>query len=431
MSVRSPDTTHDNAEETMRRVHTRWLAAAIVALPLAAAAQEPAASPAAKLSNPMATREAQQLYGFLLSVQGKYVLSGQHNYVASGSAFTGRVQELTARLPLIWGSDFSFAYAGKAPEKFQHAGPINLTPPGTTVRYTGGTPRLARREVSDQGIKAARHGHIITLMWHMCPPQIGDRCDGTEIWTVGRQPNQQWWDELTTDGTKLNTAWKAQVDAIATYLGHFRDAEIPVLWRPYHEMNGVWFWWGNKKGPNGFAKLWRMMYDRYVNHHRLHNLIWVWNANAPRTTPGDEAFAYADFYPGDAYVDVLAADVYHEDWKQSHHDELLALAKGKPIALGEVGNPPPGETLAAQPKWTWFMLWGNLAFHGNNPERLKVLLEDPRVLTHDEVERDKDGVYKVTPKKDPPPRPPAEPEPSADKPADEHSDKPVPPVKQP
>ena len=60
-------------------------------------------------------------------------------------------------------------------------------------------------------------------------------------------------------------------------------------------MNGVWFWWGNKKGKDGIAKLWKMMYDRYTNHFKLNNLLWVWGANGVRDIPGDEAYAYKDF----------------------------------------------------------------------------------------------------------------------------------------
>ena len=224
---------------------------------------------------------------------------------------------------------------------------------------------------------------------------MGDTCDGSAIWTLEKRPSQEWWNELTTDGTRLNTEWKAQVDVIAGYLKQLRDAHVPVLWRPYHEMNGVWFWWCNKKGPNGFRKLWLMMYERYVNVHHLDNLVWVWNTNAPRDRPNDEAFAYQDFWPGGDSVDVLAADVYRDDWKQSHHDDLAKLGQGKPIAIGEMAPPLSLETLAAQPDWTWFMPWGNLAFWGDGPERLKALFASDRVLSREQVRRGEDGTYRI------------------------------------
>jgi mannan endo-1,4-beta-mannosidase len=197
---------------------------------------------------------------------------------------------------------------------------------------------------------------------------------------------------LTTDGTPLNEAWKRQVDGVAGYLKQLQDAGIPVLWRPYHEMNGVWFWWCNKPGVEGFVKLWRMMYDRYTNYHGLNNLLWVWNTNAPRDIPGDEAFPYADYFPGTEYVDVLAADVYKGDYRQSHHDQVVALGGGNLIALGEVGTLPTVEQYEAQPQWSWFMPWGY--FINNQSEKMNTIYHHPRTLTLDRIEM-KNGKYSL------------------------------------
>jgi len=345
--------------------------------------------------NPNATPEARKLLAFLADLQGRYTLAGQHNFINSGSKYTDLIKLITGKSPVIWGSDFSFAYEGDAPQKFQHCGPLNLTNPPEPLAYLKLTPQEARERMIKTAIQKHKDGYIITLMWHGCPPGGGDTCDGAKIWAMEKRPSQKEWEELTTDGTPMNMGWKQQADVVAGYLKQLQDANVPVLWRPYHEMNGVWFWWCNQKGENGFKKLWIMMYDYYVNHHKLNNLIWVWNTNAPRTIPGDEAFAYEDFWPGEKYVDILAADVYRRDWKQSHHDDLLKLANGKPIALGEVGNPPTSQILEAQPRWAWFMPWGWLATVGNNPEVLRQVLADKRVLTKDDVTIDSEGNYKV------------------------------------
>jgi mannan endo-1,4-beta-mannosidase len=121
-----------------------------------------------------------------------------------------------------------------------------------------------------------------------------------------------------------------------------------------------------------------MMYERFVNVHHLNNLIWVWDTNTPRRLFQDEAYAYDEFFPGLDCVDVLAADVYHNDFKQSHHDELLELGKGKPIALGEVGEVPTPTILKMQPFWTWFMIWGNFVDTHNTPVQVRRLYSDPR-----------------------------------------------------
>lgn len=347
-----------------------------------------------KTVNRNASKEAVSLLKFLHKIQGKYILSGQHNFIGTGSKYTNAIKDLTGKHPLIWGSDFSFCYKGAEPENFQHCGPLNLSDPGDPVSYTDLTAAKARAMLVQNVIEKHKQGFIITLMWHACPPGIGgDCCDGRDLWTWDERPSEEDWEELTTDGTTLNNTWKQQADTIAFYLKQLRDEGVPILWRPYHEMNGVWFWWCNKKGEHGFRKLWIMMYDYFVNHHELNNLLWVWNTNAPRNKPGDEAYAYEEFWPGHDFVDILAADVYHNDWKQSHHDDLLQLANGKPIALGEVGNIPTPEILSDQPHWTWYMPWGNFALMGDGPDKLKRLYAEQRLLAKEDVTIDSTGEY--------------------------------------
>jgi mannan endo-1,4-beta-mannosidase len=187
------------------------------------------------------------------------------------------------------------------------------------------------------------------------------------------------WRDLLTEGTTTHTRWLRQVDVIAQYLKQLRDASVPVLWRPYHEMNGTWFWWGGREGPDGYAALYRQLYQRLVQVHHLDNLIWVWNANAPR----EDAAAYSGFYPGHDVVDILAADVYANDYRQSHHDQLRELAAGRPIALGEVGVIPTPEVLAAQSHWSWFMIWTNFLTRDNTPGEIRRLFESARVSHRD------------------------------------------------
>jgi mannan endo-1,4-beta-mannosidase len=308
--------------------------------------------------NPKATPEAKQLLSFLYSIQGKYTLTGQHNFASDLPRYDNIVYQMTGKYPAVWGADFSFMAQGDSVRKFQHCGPMNLTTPFDSCALNGQTKEELRQGIIDEAKKRYASGRIITLMWHCCFPLNGDECDGADIWRLTeRLPSQEEWDELVTDGTNLNTLWKKQMDGIAVYLKQLRDANIPVLWRPFHEMNGVWFWWCNKPGENGFKKLYIAMYEYFTKHHELNNLLWVWDTNAPRNRPGDEAGPYPDYFPGLEYVDVLAADVYG-DWKQSHHDDLKALAAGKPIALGEVGNVPADEIYQNQPDWVWYMVWG-------------------------------------------------------------------------
>jgi len=360
--------------------------------------------------NPDATEKTKKLYHFIQDIRGNYTLSGMHNFCGKGSEYSDQLEELTGKSAIVWGSDFSFCVEGDDAMDYQHCGPANL-PVITWERYLerdsakrNAAPELeflditleqARDKMITEAKKKYSEGHIITLMWHGCYPTEGDCCNGSSIWAMENRPTPEEWDSLVTDGTPLNNAWKANADKIATYLKQLQEAGIPVLWRPYHEMNGVWFWWCNHKGDQGFKRLWIMMYDYFTKYHKLNNLIWVWNTNAPRDIPGDEAWDYELFYPGDEYVDILAADVYRKDYKQSHHDDLVALGKGKPVALGEVGEIPTAEILEKQPLWSWYMPWGWILFMANKPEDIKALINSDRVLTLDEVTMDEKGIYSI------------------------------------
>ena len=183
------------------------------------------------------------------------------------------------------------------------------------------------------------------------------------------------------------------MDTVIPFLQQLKEARVPVLWRPYHEMNGAWFWWGNKPGDQGFKRLWIMTYE-YFTGKGLDNLLWVWDPNAPRVKENDDAFPYADFYPGNEYVDVLAADIYGWDYKQSHHDELVELGGGKPLAMGEVGQLPRElSVFEEQPRWTWFMVWGYfIGGHRSTEDHLDLvrsIYDSPRILTLDEVSFEK------------------------------------------
>ncbi|MDR1555903.1 MAG: glycoside hydrolase family 26 protein [Tannerellaceae bacterium] len=302
--------------------------------------------------NPQATPEAGALLSELYrSVEeGKIISAQQHSeYQMMQPEWyeqdRNRIFEASGKVPLIWGGDMGWE----------------------------------RQTVIDHAIEEYAKGHIITLMWHSQRPLD----EGTTIFEEQCQGkfSDEEWQQLVTPGTEMYKGWLAKADEVAGYLKQLKDKKIPVLWRPYHEMNGEWFWWGDRRGENGFTQLWKMMYDRYVNYHHLDNLIWVWNANGPRDIPGDTAYDYALFFPGIEYVDVLATDIYNNDWKQSHHDQLIELGKGKLIALGEIGNVPTPEILETQNKYAWFMIWAGFTLPQlNTPEAIKALYDRPNTV---------------------------------------------------
>lgn len=144
---------------------------------------------------------------------------------------------------------------------------------------------------------------------------------------------------LLRRGTATHRRWMSQLDVIATALAELRDAGVVVLWRPLHEMNGAWFWWGGKP-PRAFIRVWRHMFDYFSRTRRLDNLLWVFSPNQ-----GDNA---GDYYPGDRYVDVTGLDVYGDEVDREHVRGYDRVARrGVPFGFTEFGphgsGLPPGD----------------------------------------------------------------------------------------
>jgi mannan endo-1,4-beta-mannosidase len=260
----------------------------------------------------------------LYSISGKQTLTGQHCNPLVGSTRLEGVHKLTGYFPAVFGQDFGFS----APGTWDG---INF-----------------RQQIVDEAIRRHRDGHIITLMWHAVRPTEDEPVVFEE--SIQGKLSEEEWLGLFEAGSQVHERWKSQVDVIAFFLKQLREAGVPVLWRPYHEMNGGWFWWGRK---TDYKKLYRMLFDRLVNFHKLNNLLWVFNANEIRLGVD----SYDRYYPGDDVVDILATDVYSNKFSNKDYKSLLALAGNKPIALGEVGNIPTPRLLRRQPRWTWFMYW--------------------------------------------------------------------------
>ena len=234
------------------------------------------------------------------------------------------------RTPALYGTDWGFSRAGDIDSIY------------------------ARDNIVKEVIKQYRNGSIIAICWHEVRPTADEPVTfrGSPTSVQGRLSDADW-DALLTPGTPVNRKWCAQVDVIAGYLKQLEDARVPILWRPLHEMNGNWFWWGGRVGERGTQQLYRMMYDRLVNVHKLNNLIWVWNCDRPNTPYGQ----FVDYFPGQPYVDVLALDCYGA-FDQRYYDEMNALSDGKVMAISE-GGPPALEVYQTQPKWTYYMPWAS------------------------------------------------------------------------
>ncbi len=318
-------------------------AAALLAAPPAAPAPatsrylpKPATQPAMFLKvhdpvTPNASPEAKALLKFLYDISGKHTLIGQHNFAGVHELSTESAARSLGKTPALYGTDWGFSRAGDIDSIY------------------------ARPNTVKELIKQYQLGSIIAICWHEVPPTADEPVtfQGTPTSIQSKLTDAQW-EELLTADTPLNKRWCAQVDVIAGYLKQLEAAHVPILWRPVHEMNGNWFWWGNRVGDRGTKQYYRMMFDRLVKFHKLSNLIWVWNCDQP-SSPDRQ---FVDYFPGQEYVDILALDCYGT-FQQRFYDEMNALSDGKVMAVSE-GGPIPLELYATQPKWTYYMPWAGV-----------------------------------------------------------------------
>ena len=190
----------------------------------------------------------------------------------------------------------------------------------------------------------AERGGLMTFTWHWFSP-VGGR--DKSFYAEKTDYNAA---KAVIEGTSEHEALCHDLDHMAGILQPFCDRHIPILWRPFHESEGEWFWWG-AKGPVVAAELFRFMFRYYTQHHHLDNLIWVWNSPLP------------EGYVGDEYCDIISRDLYtephvHGAYEEQYEELLKVTRQEKGAALGEIGILPDPETLVEKKiPWLWYMTW--------------------------------------------------------------------------
>ena len=266
---------------------------------------------------------------YLKSLTGKNTLSGQQGGATGNPAqWVAKVHDITGQYPGLFGGDFGFSQND-----------IN-----------------SRQTMINQVKTEWANGTLSSITMHACRPDVAT-CDfeGGSNPVKGSKLSSAEWTQVVTAGTSLNNAYRAKLDQFVPYFQQLKDAGIPVMFRPLHELNEGWAWWGgNANAAAGSAKLFQVTHD-YLESKGLSNIIYVW---APKDTAGG-ASSVRNYYPGDAYVDVVALDVWvgkfpATDW----YNALSAIAgSNKPMALAEVGSVPQPSQMNSQPKWVYWSVW--------------------------------------------------------------------------
>ncbi len=285
---------------------------------------------AQQLIDSKATKETHALYKNLHRLSENYTLFGHQDDLAygvnwdnrphqmsnknSGSHRMSDINDVVGDFPAVYGWDLG---------KIEHGAAKNID----------GIPFDKMRQYIQEGYE---RGAIITLSWHLDNPLTGGSTWDTASKTVA---------SILPNGAK-HELYKMWLNRAATFMHSLKGARgepIPLLFRPFHELNGDWFWWGkNKATADEFKDIWKFTVNYLRNERGLHHLIIVYNTNSFV----DES-EFLEKYPGDEMADVLSFDKYQftndgKEFISSTRKELttlvrIAKAKNKLAAFAETG----------------------------------------------------------------------------------------------
>jgi beta-mannanase len=319
-------------------------------------------------SDSSATQETKTLYTYLINISGQKILSGQESMYSDEliqGAFPSKrdtfVYNRTGKYPAVYASDF---------------GDFN-------------TNLADRKYVVQNAIAYHKKGSVIAIQYHMVQPN-GDETKGFDAMHI---PGSTYTglDSILTEGSDYNKTFKGRLDTLAGYFKTLQDSGVAIIWRPYHEMNGDWFWWSYQ---DKYKDLWIYTWNYLTKTKNCHNLLWVFSVNYyPKGASGKVSPSF--YYPGNQYVDILGCDIYQgygHSFSKYIHDDLRTLGNKKPIAITENGTMPDIATLLQeQPFWVYWLTWwgfegvdANVKSENTNDLYTKNYT-NPAVLTQDEV----------------------------------------------
>jgi mannan endo-1,4-beta-mannosidase len=207
--------------------------------------------------------------------------------------------------------------------------------------------------IRDEVRKQDARGGINSFSWHVRNPATGGDSWDTSLCKVH---------EIVTPGTALNDTVTLWLNRCADFFLSLKDGKgerIPVLFRPWHEHTGSWFWWGKDLcSADDYKALWKLTREVF-DKKGVDNILWVYSPDNIRS-----AEEYTERYPGDDYVDVLGADVYHYNAAEGLEDYLtrarrqldaataLSHKNHKLVTLSETG----AESIPMENWWTEVLL---------------------------------------------------------------------------
>ncbi len=310
-------------------------------------------------ADPAATKETVSLYHNLKRTAQKGFLFGHQDDLAYGVEWKykeGRsdVLEAAGDYPAVYGWDLG-----------------GLERPGNDLNIDG-VPFKKMKQFIRQGYE---RGGVITLSWHTESPLN----NGKGAWDTAKGIVAS-----INPGGSNHALYKEWLDKVAGFIGSLKGSKgeaIPVLFRPFHEHSGSWFWWGrNNCTVFEYQTLWRFTFYYLHTEKKLHNILWVYNTGGDFNNRDE----YLERYPGDDKADILSFDTYQygdpskEKWFEENTSrrlrmvDSLATEKHKLLALAETGY----EAVTFASWWTktlmnavgdakicYLLIWRNHGYH--------------------------------------------------------------------
>ena len=213
-------------------------------------------------------------------------------------------------------------------------------------------------------------GMINTFCWHLREPY------NEKSFYSADMTSEQRTDAFKSllPGGKFNDWYKKKLDKVASVVSNLKDTngkQIPIIFRPFHEFDGNWFWWGaNYCTAEEYISVYRFTVNYLRDTKNVHNILFAFSPDNSYTTPS----SYLSRYPGDDYVDILGMDNYGDfDNKGTSGASLansklklisdLAISKNKIAALTETGYRVTSTTPAIN---NWFSTYLYDAITNNN-----------------------------------------------------------------
>lgn len=169
--------------------------------------------------------------------------------------------------------------------------------------------------IREELIAHHERGGIVTLSWHPRNPLTGgsawDNADTTVVRSILPGGSQH----------RKFLVWMRRVRDFVKTLRTKNDRPVPIIFRPWHENNGGWFWWGAKQcSPCEFKALWCMMQD-YFEVEGFENLVWSYSPNLDGHMTEER---FLERYPGDERVALIGLDAYQWGTEQDFVEQFNA-----------------------------------------------------------------------------------------------------------